>query len=60
MEKPDRVKTSLSISKELHKQIKILAVIEGKGASELYEEALRELIFKRKFRVQPEAEDYPE
>ena len=58
--KPDRIKASLTLSRALHKEMKLLAVIEGKTLSELYEEALREFIIKRKMNSSAAMEDYPE
>lgn len=60
METSDKVKTSLTISKELHKNIKLLAVMEDCDVSKLYEEALRDLITKRKFKTTNEDEKYSE
>ena len=58
--KPDRVKASLVLSKALHKEMKLLAVMEGKTLSEIYEEALREFIIRRKMNAASLVEDYPE
>ena len=58
--KPGRVKASLVLSKALHTEIKLLAVMEGRTLSEIYEEALREYIIRRKMNAASLAEDYPE
>ena len=58
--KPDRVKASLVVSKALHKEMKLLAVMDGKTLSEIYEEALREYIIRRKMNSAAMVEDYPE
>jgi predicted HicB family RNase H-like nuclease len=44
--KTERQKTSVYISKELHKRAKILAIEQERDLSELYEEALRTIIEK--------------
>ncbi len=46
--KTERQKTSVYISKELHKRAKILAVEQERDLSELYEEALQAIIEKYK------------
>lgn len=48
-DKPDRTKTSLTISTELHKTVKMLAVLQGRDVSEIYEEALRDVLVKHNF-----------
>ena len=50
-EKPERTKTSLTISTELHKNIKVLAIMQERDVSEIYEEALRDLLVKYNYNI---------
>lgn len=59
-EAAERIKTSVSIARALHKEMKVLAATDGKSVSELYEAALRQFILMRKLKTSTVLEDYPE